>query len=63
MLRKVCSTFLAHVVEVHKEKLKLESVPIMNKFLVVFPKDLSGLPLDREGEVIIELLPGITPIS
>ncbi|KAA0045307.1 uncharacterized protein E6C27_scaffold316G00720 [Cucumis melo var. makuwa] len=47
-LRKGCTTFLAHVIEVQKEKLKPEDVPIVNEFLDVFPTDLSGLPPDRE---------------
>ncbi|KAA0032479.1 DNA/RNA polymerases superfamily protein [Cucumis melo var. makuwa] len=63
LLRKVCIAFLAHVVEVQKEKLKPEDVPVMKEFLDVFLDNLSGLPSDREIEFNIELLPGITPIS
>jgi hypothetical protein len=33
------------------------------EFLDVFPKDLSGMPPDRDVEFIIELQPGTTPIS
>ncbi|TYK08789.1 putative Retrotransposon protein [Cucumis melo var. makuwa] len=62
-LRKGFTTFLAHVIEVQKEKLKLEDVPTVNEFLDVFPTDLSGLPPDREVEFTIELLPGTTSIS
>jgi hypothetical protein len=29
----------------------------------VFPKELSNLPLDRDVEFAIELVPGTTPIS
>ncbi|XP_038877048.1 uncharacterized protein LOC120069376 [Benincasa hispida] len=48
LLRKGCTSFLAHVVEVQEEKLKPEDVPVVNEFLDVFPTDLSGFPLDRE---------------
>ena len=35
---------------------------MVKKILEVFLEDLSGLPLDRELEFQIELMPGITPI-
>ncbi|TYJ96613.1 Retrotransposable element Tf2 [Cucumis melo var. makuwa] len=63
LLRKGCTTFLAHIVVVQREKLKPEDVPIVKEFLEVFPDDLSGLPPDREIEFTIELLPGTAPIS
>ncbi|KAA0051688.1 DNA/RNA polymerases superfamily protein [Cucumis melo var. makuwa] len=58
-----CKTFLAHIVVVQREKLKLEDVLVVKGFLEVFPDDLSCLPPDREIEFTIELLPGTTPIS
>ncbi|KAL0540162.1 hypothetical protein IC582_024392 [Cucumis melo] len=58
-----CTTFLAHIVVVQREKLKPEDVPVVKEFLDVFPDDLSGLPPNREIEFTIELLPGIAPIS
>ena len=33
------------------------------EFPDVFPEELSGLPLDREVEFAIELIPGTAPIS
>ncbi|KAL0553651.1 hypothetical protein IC582_007551 [Cucumis melo] len=63
LLRKGCTTFLAHIVVVQREKLKPEDVPVVKEFLDVFLDDLSGLPPDREIEFTIELLPGTTPIS
>ena len=41
----------------------LDDVPMVRKFPDVFPKDLPGLPPDRELEFEIELLPGSTSIS
>ncbi|KAA0037886.1 Gag protease polyprotein-like protein [Cucumis melo var. makuwa] len=63
LLRKGCTTFLAHIVIVQREKLKPEDVSVVKEFLDVFPDDLSGLPPDREIEFTIELLPGTAPIS
>ncbi|TYK14495.1 putative polyprotein [Cucumis melo var. makuwa] len=63
LLRKGCTAFLVHVVEVQQEKLKPEDVPVVNEYLDVFPADLSGLPPNREVEFTIELLAGTTPIS
>nr|AAL31683.1 putative polyprotein [Oryza sativa Japonica Group]ABF97729.1 retrotransposon protein, putative, Ty3-gypsy subclass [Oryza sativa Japonica Group] len=40
-----------------------EEVPVVQEYLDIFPEELSSLPLDREIEFIIELLPGTTPIS
>ncbi|KAL0546559.1 hypothetical protein IC582_016470 [Cucumis melo] len=57
LLRKGCTAFLTHVVEVQEEKLKPEDVSVVNEYLDVFPADLSGLPPDREVEFTIELLP------
>jgi hypothetical protein len=36
---------------------------MVQKFLDVFPEDLSGLPPDREIEFCIELTSGTAPIS
>jgi hypothetical protein len=37
-------------------------VPVVNEFPVVFPKELLGMPPDRDIEFVIELKPGTTPI-
>ena len=45
------------------DKLKFKDVPIVREYLDVFPKELSGLPPDREVEFTIYLVPGTRPIS
>jgi hypothetical protein len=45
------------------EGIKLKNIPIVCEYLDVFPDDLPGMPLDRDIEFIIELQPGIAPIS
>ena len=46
-----------------QEGTQLEDIPIVKEFPDVFPNDISGLPLDREIEFVIELIPGTEPIS
>ena len=41
----------------------LTPIPVVCEFPYVFPKDLLGLPPDREVEFSIELEPGTAPIS
>ena len=43
--------------------LDLASIPMVYEFLNVFPKDLPGVPLDRDVEFTIELEPSTAPIS
>jgi hypothetical protein len=42
---------------------KLEDIPVVNEFQDVFPKELPGMPLDREIEFTLDLIPGTTPIA
>ena len=42
---------------------KLEDILVVQEFPDVFPKELSGLPSEREIEFAIEVAPGIEPIS
>ncbi|GKE61589.1 hypothetical protein Tco_1511956 [Tanacetum coccineum] len=45
------------------EKKRLEDVPIVWDFLDVFPEDLPGLPLTRQVEFQIDLIPGAAPVA
>nr|GFD23018.1 putative reverse transcriptase domain-containing protein [Tanacetum cinerariifolium] len=38
-------------------------MPVICKFLDVFPKDFPGLPPPREVEFKIELVPGAAPVA
>ena len=55
----LCPQIITHV----EASLDLASIPMVYEFLHVFPKDLPGLPLDRDMEFTIELEPSTTPIS
>ncbi|KAI3726792.1 hypothetical protein L1987_66598 [Smallanthus sonchifolius] len=55
--------FLAHIVEKKSEGKKIQDVPIIKDYPEVFPDDLPGLPLIRQVEFRIDLVPGATPIA
>ena len=63
LLRKGCQRYLAHVVDTRKEVLKLDDILVVREFPDVFPEDLRGIPIDREIEFSIDLLPRTSPIS
>ncbi|CAH9086750.1 unnamed protein product, partial [Cuscuta epithymum] len=63
MMRKGCHAYLAYVVDKTKEGTNIDDVRVVCKYPDVFPKDLPGLPPDREIEFVIEVEPGTKPIS
>nr|GEV83012.1 hypothetical protein [Tanacetum cinerariifolium] len=62
-LSRGCYAFIAHVIDTNFEKKSVEDVPVVNEFLDVFTKDLSGIPPERQVKFRIDLLPGATPIT
>ena len=62
LLRKGCQGYLAHVVLNDDTSVRVEDVQVVRHFPDVFPDDLPRLPLDREVEFTIDLLPSIDPI-
>ena len=63
LLRKAYQGYLAYVLDTRKEVLKLDDIPVVKEFPDVFPKDLPGIPIDREIECSIDLLLETSPIS
>ncbi|GAA0173849.1 hypothetical protein LIER_27373 [Lithospermum erythrorhizon] len=63
LLNKGCVGYLGYVTDLKKDEPKLEDVRIVREFEDVFPKDLPGLPPNREIEFSIEVVPGTAPIS
>ncbi|GJU25899.1 putative reverse transcriptase domain-containing protein [Tanacetum coccineum] len=49
--------------EVKSKEKRQEDVPIVQKFLEVFPEDLPGLPPVRQVEFQIDLVPGAAPVA
>ncbi|XP_017647807.1 uncharacterized protein LOC108487997 [Gossypium arboreum] len=57
LLRKGNEAFLAYIFDTRGSDLKLEQVPVVNKFPDVFPEELPGLAPDREVEFVIDVIP------
>ena len=62
-LRKGCEAFLALILDSKREQVNLENIPVIREFPDVFPKDLPGVPPEREVDLSIEVVHGTTPIS
>ncbi|GKF25601.1 hypothetical protein Tco_0081495, partial [Tanacetum coccineum] len=41
----------------------IEDIPVVREFPEVFPEDLPGLPLVRQVEFQIDLIPGVAPVA
>ena len=63
LLYKGCEAYLAHVIDSSSSEVTLDNMPVVCEFPDVFLENLSGLPLDRELEFGIKLLPGLAPVS
>ncbi|XP_074352100.1 zinc finger BED domain-containing protein RICESLEEPER 2-like [Apium graveolens] len=63
LLRQGCKAYLAYVLDVNKEGPRIEDIPVVCKFLDIFPDELPGLPPDREIEFTIDLAPSTEPVS
>ena len=55
--------YLAYAIEVRDSGNQLEDILVVREFSDVFPKDLPGIPPDREIDFHIELPPRTEPIS
>ncbi|GKB88943.1 hypothetical protein Tco_0961215 [Tanacetum coccineum] len=49
--------------EKKSDEKRLEDIPVVKEFPEVFPEDLPGLPLVRQVEFQIDLIPGATPVA
>ncbi|GJR46162.1 putative reverse transcriptase domain-containing protein [Tanacetum coccineum] len=58
-----CQVFVAQVMKKKPDEKRLEDIPVVREFLEVFPEDLPGLPLLRQVEFQIDLIPGAAPIA
>nr|GEX88859.1 reverse transcriptase domain-containing protein [Tanacetum cinerariifolium] len=56
-------TLIIRVMEKKSDEKRLEDIPIVKEFLDVFPKDLPGLPLVRQVEFQINLIPRAASIA
>ncbi|GJR12911.1 zinc finger, CCHC-type, retrotransposon gag domain protein [Tanacetum coccineum] len=49
-LSRGCQAYMEHVIDTNFEKKSAKDVLVVNEFLNVFPKDLSGIPPERQVE-------------
>jgi hypothetical protein len=62
LLRKMCMTYLAYVIDSERDEVELKNLSILREFSDVFPKELPGFPLEREMKVSIDILHGASSI-
>ncbi|KAK1413191.1 hypothetical protein QVD17_34962 [Tagetes erecta] len=55
--------FLAYVMDKEAKILELGQVPVVKEFPDVFPKELPGVPPERQVEFKIDLVPGANPVA
>nr|XP_043619756.1 uncharacterized protein LOC122591560 [Erigeron canadensis] len=55
--------YLAHVIDKSAKELKVQDIPIVRDFPDVFPDNLPGIPLVRQVEFNIDLVPGAVPVA
>ncbi|GKE07390.1 putative reverse transcriptase domain-containing protein [Tanacetum coccineum] len=55
--------FIAQVMEKKSDEKRLEDIPVVREFPKVFPEDLPGLPLVRQVEFQIDLMPGAALVA
>ncbi|GKE30917.1 putative reverse transcriptase domain-containing protein, partial [Tanacetum coccineum] len=63
---KGCQVFLIQMMkkeETKASKRRIKDMPVVKDFLEVFSKDLPGLPLTRQVEFHIELIPRAAPVA
>ena len=63
MVQKGCEAYLAYVIETEKARPSVSNIPTVSDFPDVFPKELPGLPPQREIKFSIDVVPGSTPAS
>ena len=62
-IRKGYETFLAVILDSKGGQVDVEKIPIVREFLDVFPEELPGIPLKREVDLSIAIVPGTVPMS
>ncbi|GKE67174.1 putative reverse transcriptase domain-containing protein [Tanacetum coccineum] len=56
-------TLIIRVMEKKSKEKRLEDIPVVKEFPNVFPEALSGLPLVRQVEFQIDLIPGAAHVA
>ena len=62
--KKGCRLYASHVLEETKnETPRLEDFHVLQEFRDVFPNEIRGIPPKRDIDFMIELVPGVAPVS
>ena len=56
-IRKGYEAFLALILESKRGQFDVEKIPVVREFPNVFPEELSGIPIEREVDLSIEIVP------
>ena len=62
-MRKGCEIFLVVILDSKRGQVDVEKIPVVREFPNVFPEELPGIPLEREVDLAIEIVPGTVPMS
>ncbi|KAJ9541753.1 hypothetical protein OSB04_028259 [Centaurea solstitialis] len=62
-LRNESVAYLAPIVDKEVKEKRIQDLPVVRDYLEVFPKELPGLPLHRQVEFHIDLVPGVAPVA
>ena len=54
-MERGCLSYLAFIRDTSVEPPPMDSVPVVQEFLDVFPSDLPGVPPDRDIDFVIDL--------
>ena len=63
IMKKGCETFLALILDSKRGQVDVEKIPVIREFPDVFPEELPGIPLEKEVDLAIEIVPGTVPMS
>ena len=62
-IKKGYKAFLALILDSKRGQVDVEKITVVRKFPDVFFEELSGIPLEREVDLSIEIVPRTAPVS
>ena len=62
-IRKGYEAFLALILDSKRGQVDVEKIPLVREFPNVCPEELPSIPLEREVDLSIEIVPGTAPVS
>ena len=62
-IRKGYEAFLALILDSKRGQVDVEKIPVVREFPYIFPEELPGIPLEREVDLFIEIVPGTALMS